>query len=111
MKVARTLGLFEEERALAEREQALEAVAGDGTWVEEAIRAVVWCASTMVDFTADDVWLECRRRGMKTPREPRIMGAVMAKAARAGICVPTSYWRISERVRNHGRPLRVWMLR
>ena len=45
------------------------------------------------------------------PREPRALGSVLREAGRRGWIARTDRVRPSERVVNHGRPVRIWRSR
>jgi hypothetical protein len=77
-------------------------------WKEAAIGAVRDVAKRMGLFTTDDVWRVLMDRGVTSPHEPRVMGAMMRNAVQLEICVATLDFRSSERVACHTRPLRVW---
>jgi len=74
-------------------------------WLTAAFVAVRRCADNKEWFTTDDVWhlLDCEQ-----PREPRAMGAVMAKAFRTGVAEPSNRTRVSRRPVCHRRPLTIW---
>ena len=55
-------------------------------------------------FTADDVWEYLTGW---SPREPRLLGAVLRREAR-GLGLAPQGWIKSERARCHGRPVQVW---
>lgn len=61
-------------------------------------------ASTGKPFTPDDVW----EMGLERPREPRALGPVMMRAARAGLIYPTGRWVKSENPAQHATPIREW---
>lgn len=54
-------------------------------------------------FTTDDVW-----RVLGQPLESRAMGAVMQRAARAGVCARTNMTKDSDRPVCHRNTKRVW---
>ena len=74
-------------------------------WLASAFSAVRQCAALKDRFTTDDVWSLVGQDGT---HEPRAMGAVMMKAARAGIARPTNTTRQSRRPVCHRRPVTIW---
>lgn len=100
------------ERADAERarEEAIARVDrnADDDWMDAALQAVTDLANSRESFTTDDVWLLLTNRGVEPPHEVRAMGAVMRRAARAGLVSKTDRVRNSVRVECHCRPVAVW---
>jgi hypothetical protein len=80
----------------------------DPAWKVEMLGAVAAVARRMHKFTSDDVWEELHGSSDADTHEPRALGAIMKKAATAGIIVATSEYRPSCRVACHARPVRVW---
>jgi hypothetical protein len=78
----------------------------DDEWKARALDAVRFVASARPLFTTDAVWWVLGS-DVQT-HEPRAMGAVMRRAVKAGVCVPTDTYHRSTRAVNHARPLRVW---
>jgi hypothetical protein len=91
------------------RDEALERVEENAhaDWLMAAEWAVTGLAFNYEEFTSDDIWKAVNEQGFST-HEPRAMGAVMVKAARAGMIAPTDRWVQSKRTACHGRPIRVW---
>jgi hypothetical protein len=81
----------------------------DDTWKAAATAAVVLCAATLDDFTADDVWqaLDLRWPWSST-HDPRALGAVIRACARSGLIRKTGRVRPSRLVRRHGRDVAIW---
>tara|TARA_R110000765_G_scaffold82683_1_gene160975 strand:+ start:991 stop:1341 length:351 start_codon:yes stop_codon:yes gene_type:complete len=76
----------------------------DDEWMEAAFRVVVAVSKARSEFTTDSVW-----RNMDfAPHEPRAMGAVMRRAARAGLCAKTDRVVESKKISNHRRPIAIW---
>lgn len=63
-------------------------------------------ARSGVEFTTDDVW--SKMTGIFTS-EPRALGAVMTRLAKAGIIEKTGIYVASSRVECHARPIPVWV--
>ena len=93
------------------RDDALERVESNAhkEWLSCANAAVRHLAGYSVSFTADDVrhQMEVHYPNVTT-HEPRAMGAVMNRAKRAGIIVPTDVFIASDRPERHRGPIRVW---
>lgn len=109
MTMMTTMNLFDWAEAQRARDAGIQQ-ASDGSslwWKDRAMEAIRHCAATLAEFTTDDVW---RAMGDIQGNGPdgRAMGAVMLKAQREGIAVPTERFRNSEQVSNHGRPKRLW---
>jgi hypothetical protein len=73
-------------------------------FITEATAVVEHLAATRVEFTTDDVW---QRLSVGT-HEPRALGAVMRKAAKAGLIRRTNRVQVSVRPSCHQRPVAVW---
>lgn len=93
----------------AERAKELAmARAADGAgeeWAARAEAAVLNVARRCESFTSDLVWMEL---GEMTPREPRAIGPVLMRAAKAGIIEATNTHEPSASVRCHRRLKKVW---
>jgi hypothetical protein len=61
-------------------------------------------ARSHLPFTTDDLW-----DVVDAPREPRAMGAVITRLARAGVIRKTGRYVQSSRRANHARPLCEWV--
>jgi len=87
--------------------QADEHAAPD--WKTVAYAVVTTLTETMGEFTTDDVWYELQRSGPHT-HEPRALGAIMRKAAAAGLIEPSNPKRYEESTRAvcHRAPKLVW---
>jgi len=81
--------------------------AAKAEWKRAADEAVSFCARTRERLTTDDVW-RAMPHGVREVREPRAMGAVMIRAAKAGLIVRTSVTEESSISRSHRRPKAVW---
>ena len=80
-------------------------------WTQLALDCVRICADTLPDFTSDDVWKSLVASGqdaIETERNPKALGAVMLRAARAGLIVKTGTVRNSDRPQLHASPRQVW---
>lgn len=75
----------------------------DLEWKVAAMTAVRQLARERQEFTTDDVWERIPR-----VREPRALGAVMQKAARAGTIEKTDRVAESARPEAHANPKAVW---
>ena len=97
---------------VAERDAALARVAEGATETEtDLARRALWNVIRRGDeFTADDVWAEIGRLapGFEI-REPRLLGAIVRRAATAGEIVRTDRVRESIRPEHHRYPCRVWI--
>lgn len=100
--------LFAAEQARDEGIQRAERNAND-EWMDAAYQAVTACAYVACEFTADDVrrYMEMTFPHVQT-HEPRAMGAVMRRAQRDGIIVPTDRFQNSAFKTKHCSPTRVW---
>jgi hypothetical protein len=81
--------------------------AAKAEWKRAADEAVSFCARTRERLTTDDVW-RAMPHEVREVREPRAMGAVMIRAAKAGLIVRTSATEESSISRSHRRPKAVW---
>ena len=87
------------------RDRAFTRVARvDPAWIERAWTLVELLAQTGREFTPDDVWAA----GLDRPQEPRALGPVMMRAAKAGLIVPTGRWVQSRQASQHATPVREW---
>lgn len=77
-------------------------------WKDDAYAAVVQLTETMSEFTTDDVWYSLKDSQRGATHERRAMGAIMRKAARAGLIEPTERYLTSTRAICHSAPKRVW---
>lgn len=73
-------------RAQEIRDSQLARVDGAASdeWKDFARRAIWHCATTMTEFTVDDVWARLEEVGATSPTEPRALGPIVMKAMRAG---------------------------
>jgi glucuronate isomerase len=80
------------------------AEAGAGTdWMRDALNRVEEVARRQETLTADDIWSE-----IKSPMEPKAMGAVMRRAVTLGIICGTDQYRKSDCKECHHRKKAVW---
>lgn len=82
----------------------------DNRWKEAAAEVVRRVASDRAEFTTDRIWalLEKDHPNLGPPHEPRAMGAVMRKAAKAGLIEKTDRVTRTERPEAHRRDITVW---
>lgn len=105
-RAAQQQSLFAAEAA---RDVAIRKVEyGKEDFVKVALEVVQEIAATREEFTTDALWDELERREIPVPPEARVLGAVMRKASRLGIAVPTGRTRKSRRPECHARPMQVW---
>lgn len=99
---------LDREAALAARDGALEAVAANRQDVVSSLESTVMAVATSVrDFTSDDVWAALGDRAGEIG-EPRVLGSVMRGLAKRRRIRATGLYRTSERPACHARPVRVW---
>tara|TARA_R110000824_G_scaffold93279_2_gene225722 strand:+ start:492 stop:899 length:408 start_codon:yes stop_codon:yes gene_type:complete len=101
-----TIDMFGDAQSKAAKVEAVNRVErnADEEWMEVAFKVVVALSRARAEFTTDSVW----RRLDSAPHEPRAMGAVMRRAARAGLCVKTDRVVESKKISNHRRPIAIW---
>ena len=104
--IVNEMTLFDPVTAKAVTDEAVERAGAhaDAAWLRSALAAVELAARGRSLFTTDDVYEYLEG----STHEPRAMGAVMRKAAAAGLCVATDYYRPSARPAAHQNPKRVW---
>jgi hypothetical protein len=109
-----TAKLVDKARAIASRAAADAAIAeadanANPDWRAAVAAVIVALAAERETFTTDDVWrfLDADHAEAIT-HEPRALGALMLAAARDGVIATLDDWRPSDRIVNHGRPVRVW---
>ena len=91
------------------RDEAIARVdkAADLTWKQVALDVAQRIARNQSTLTTDDVWKALDGSGLTTP-EPRAMGAIMRRLAKAGVIKNTYRTLVSDRPECHRRPLTVW---
>lgn len=96
--------------ARTDRDEAIDMVerGADAAEFEAALDAVFVVAAARPEFTTDEV-VELLTSSGWAPREPRVLGAVMRKAAGFGWVRPSQRYAGSARRRSHARPKRVWL--
>ena len=80
-------------------------------WRQAAFEAVVLVSGLLPEFTTEDVWAALEQAGrdpLETERNPSAMGAVMLRAARAGLITKTGTYATSTRPSRHVAEMRVW---
>jgi hypothetical protein len=104
------LSLFDQIGAIQARDEAINRVNehAEPIWKRAALMAIRSIAVEQTELTTDDVWLWLHEMAIETPHEPRALGAMMVKAARAGLISPTDRTRKSLRPVCHANPKRVW---
>ena len=80
-------------------------------WRQRMDEAIYYLATTLDEFTTDDVWDYFETAEINVPVETRSLGGAMRRAQRAGWVKPTDRVINSERPRCHRRPVRVWISR
>lgn len=101
-----TQTLFDFEEGTRRKDAGMSrAAAGAGTpWQALAEVAVLQVAREKDEFTSDDIWAT----GLPKPPEPRALGAVMNRLARAHLIMKTGrYVKTSQASRNNA-PIAVW---
>jgi hypothetical protein len=95
-----------QETGREKRDRKIQQVDGnaDPAWRNEAEATVLRLAATGIDFTTSDVW----ESGLRRPREPRALGAVIKHLSKAGHIVPAGYYVNSREPNQNARPLCVW---
>ena len=78
----------------------------DSAWLQAANRIVQQLARSQEPFTTDQVWYRLEQAGVAT-HEPRALGAVMRRAAKAGLVEQVGY-RPTSRPEAHARPIPIW---
>jgi hypothetical protein len=76
-------------------------------WKDKAYQIVQRLCATRADFTTDEIWEELKKTDEHT-HEPRAIGAIVMRAARARLCEPTDRYKKSTRPECHRRPIQVW---
>lgn len=94
----------------AARADALQRVDehADPDWRELAYRCVLAVARRLEHFTTDEVIDELTQHPAITTHEPRALGPVMMRAARANVIVATDRFTKSNAVSRHRAPKQVW---
>ncbi len=72
-----------------------------------ARRAVLYCARTLEEFSADHVWSLLEEYGAHT-KEPRALGAVFRRLSREGRIIKTGRYHPSARPLAHSHPCAIW---
>jgi hypothetical protein len=96
--------------ALQARDEAIDQAEdhAHAEWLAFALLTVKHLALLGSEFTTDAVWERLDHYGVTT-HEPRAMGAVIKRAVRDGLIVPTGRYVKSARKVNHARPIPVWV--
>jgi hypothetical protein len=83
-----TQGALDFQAARARRDEALTRVeASAGTWVDEAYAFLVAYAREHAEVFCDSLWAA----GLRRPSNPKALGSVMQRAARAGVIAKVGY--------------------
>lgn len=98
------------EDAIAATQQAIQASgdAAEPEWTKTAYRVIAGLCRTYEEFTVDDIWTVLKDYDVSTP-EPRALGHLMLKAARAGLCRNSGRYVKSRIPWRHGRPIPIWV--
>jgi hypothetical protein len=102
--------LFDAIEGEKRRDAAIERVDrnADDDWKAKAMDAVRQVCRMRDEFTTDAVWAILDREGVKPPREPRALGAVMRRASSAGLIERTDRFVPTTRPQAHRKPTAVW---
>jgi hypothetical protein len=105
--------LFDAARGELLKAEAMSAVdeAASEVWKAHADIAIDTVARRRTELlTADDVWAELDRLGIRLPEgtDSRALGPRMTRAATVGLIVKTGTTRLTARAVAHRRPLQVW---
>ena len=93
--------------ARAKRDASISKVASKNpVQIRKAIELIRFLAPKLADFTTDDLF-PCPSEAGFT--DPRAIGAIMRKAQRLGLIIPTDRVRNSSQTSCHSRPKRVWI--
>jgi hypothetical protein len=77
-------------------------------WKAAAFLAVVWCARTYPEFTADEVWVRLALQGVGFPPTHSALGPVFLDAKRLGVIENTGRkQKLSNRSCRHG-DMTIW---
>lgn len=95
------------EQMAAERDTAMaQAETGtDPNWEKVATRVVHALAQSGQDFSPDDVWVKLEEQGESPPREPRALGPILKRLAKADVIRAKGF---TESRRRHGAPVRIY---
>ncbi len=85
--------------AQAERNRQL-----DGAWLAAQLPQLAALAASVEELTSDDVWAALTM----PPRESRLIGVLLSRAAARGLIEATDRHVPSQRGVNNRRPVRVW---
>lgn len=101
------------EEARRKRDEAIVrgANAADKKWMSAAESAIYYLATTLDEFTTDDIWDHLDDAEVTVPVETRALGGAMRRAQANGWIKPTDRFLNSERPSCHSRPVRVWQSR
>ena len=76
-------------------------------WKRAAMNAIRHLCTTKREWTADDLWDILAGEEVGT-HEPRALGAMIVKAAKAGLCRSTGRYVQSRLPIRHNRPVAIW---
>lgn len=95
------------EQMTAERDQAMgQAQQGtDPDWEAKATQVVHALAQSGQDFTPDTVWVKLEEQRVAPPREPRALGPILKRLAKADVIRAKGF---TESHRRHGAPVRIY---
>jgi len=79
----------------------------DEEWKDRMYRAVVACAESNREFICDDVWRYASDADRNFAK-PKALGAVVLRAAKAGVIANTGRFEKTANARRHRSPVPVW---
>lgn len=91
------------------RDQALDRLAASAPAFIDLIVAAIRMAPIGRRFSTDQLWCYAEASGIRTPHEPRAMGAAITRAAKLGLIKRTGSWVTSSRPECHARPVAEWV--
>ena len=103
--------LFDAIASVAAKNEGMNRVEAnaDPQWKIDMINAVRKVASRQQFLTSDDIWKELSVSSIASTHDPKVMGAMVKKAAKLGLITPTDKYVPSTRVVAHARPIRIWL--
>jgi hypothetical protein len=87
------------------RDEALDRVEdnAEAGWLAAAEAAIAAYALDHETLSADELW-----PALPDCHEPRVLGAAMRRARKAGVIEPTPYFRCCSRQSRNAAPVRIW---
>ena len=102
---------FEEARRLRDEAIARGQVNADRKFMYAVDATIYYLATTLDEFTTDDLWEHLAEAEVAIPAETRSIGGAMRRAQGNGWISPTPKFIASERPVAHCKPIRVWQSR